>query len=228
MTLPDAQRLSEALVAVACLQQALEHVADRRARLPALAGAAAAVATLAGLAPTLTLGLLVVAGLDLLRRFDGPYNGGSDRMRLLVLVGLWTARLLPACAALVLGYVAVQLVLSYAMAGWVKLAHRAWWTGQALVDVFAFSIYPRSETLRRFAGHPRLLGAAAWAMLIFEAAFPLALLHPTALGLALATALLFHTTNAVLFGLNRFVWAWLAGYPLLLWFQQAASRALAR
>lgn len=228
MTVPDAQRLSEMLVAAACLQQALEHAAHPGLLRRSAAESVVAVAAAAGLWPALTLGLLVAAGLDTLRRFDGPYNGGSDRMRLLVLIGLWIARLVPAWAAVVLGYVAVQLVLSYTMAGWVKLANRGWRTGQALVDVFAYSVYPVSETLRGWATRPGTLAVAAWTMLTFEAAFPLALVHPLALRAALAAALTFHLVNACVFGLNRFVWAWLAGYPLLIWFQQAAATALAR
>lgn len=227
MSLPEAQRLSEILVAIACLQAALEHTAAPRLRWRAI-GEAAMAAAAAGVAPALTLGALFAAGLDTLRRFGGPYNGGSDRMRLLVLLGLWVARVAPDAAAVGLGYVAVQIVLSYAMAGWVKLANRDWRNGRALIDVFAFSVYPVSEGLRGWAGRPRALLAAAWVMLLFEAAFPLVLLHPLALRAGLAAALAFHLVNACVFGLNRFVWAWMAGYPLLLWFQQAASAALAR
>lgn len=81
MTLPEAQRLSEGLVALACLQQALEHAVDTRQRWRSVAEAAAAVALAAGVLPPVALTLLLVAGLDTLRRFGGPYNGGSDRMR---------------------------------------------------------------------------------------------------------------------------------------------------
>ena len=34
---------------------------------------------------------------------------------------------------------------------------------------------------------------------------------------ALALAAVFHTANACLFGLNRFLWAWLAAFPALIW-----------
>ena len=36
-------------------------------------------------------------------------------------------------------------------------------------------------------------------------------------------ATLFHLGNALLFGLNRFFWIWLAAYPALLWFQQRVA-----
>jgi hypothetical protein len=34
---------------------------------------------------------------------------------------------------------------------------------------------------------------------------------------ALCVAALFHLANAVLFGLNRFLWVWIASYPSILW-----------
>jgi hypothetical protein len=36
---------------------------------------------------------------------------------------------------------------------------------------------------------------------------------------ALGIAVLFHLANACLFGLNRFVWVWIAAYPAILWLQ---------
>jgi hypothetical protein len=37
--------------------------------------------------------------------------------------------------------------------------------------------------------------------------------------LALILAAWFHIANACLFGLNRFVWFWVAAYPSILWLQ---------
>lgn len=56
----------------------------------------------------------------------------------------------------------------------------------------------------------------AWAMMLFEAAFPLALLYPALTFPFLAAAFTFHLLNAKLLGLNRFVPAWLATYPAIL------------
>ena len=58
-----------------------------------------------------------------------------------------------------------------------------------------------------------------WAVMVFELVFPLALFSQPALFIALGLAMLFHLANAYFFGLNRFVFAWLAAYPSLLWFQ---------
>ena len=60
----------------------------------------------------------------------------------------------------------------------------------------------------------------SWALILFELLFPLTLVDGTALKVGLATAAAFHLATACMFGLNRFLWIWLAAYPLLLWFQQ--------
>jgi hypothetical protein len=38
----------------------------------------------------------------------------------------------------------------------------------------------------------------------------------------------FHLANACLFGLNRFLWIWLAAYPPLLWFQERVIQSAGR
>jgi hypothetical protein len=58
---------------------------------------------------------------------------------------------------------------------------------------------------------------ASWLVIVFECAFPLVLwVRPQGAALLLACGLAFHLCNALVLGLNRFLWAWLAGYPALL------------
>ena len=111
-------------------------------------------------------------------------------------------------------------MLSYAAAGWVKIVNPDWRNGQALADIFAFSVYPVSEQIRTLAKFPRFMFALSWLIIGFEILFPLLLLHLTSLYVVLAMATLFHLVNAFTFGLNRFLWIWVAGYPCLIWFQQ--------
>ena len=222
MTLDTAQRVTEVLLALAFLQQAAEHVWGSRVApgLMALRGMGAA-ALLAGWAtPVVLLGLSLHA-VAVLHRFGGPYNGGSDRMGLLVLWCLTLSHWLPAGTAqeVALGYLGVQVVLSYFISGQVKIANPDWRSGQALRDVFRFSAYPVSEELRTLAHRPRLLWGAGWAVMLFEVAFPLALLDVRLSVAALGLAAAFHVANACLFGLNRFVWVWIASYPAILWLQ---------
>lgn len=142
-------------------------------------------------------------------------------MALLILFCLTLAHNLPVMQwqELALGYLALQLILSYFISGYVKVINPEWRSGQALHDVFSFSAYPASEAIRSFAHRPKLLQAASWAVIIFELSFPFALLLPTTLIVALILAATFHLANAFIFGLNRFFWVWLAAYPSILWLQ---------
>ncbi len=224
-----AVRWSELLLGAAIAVQCAQHLSlgngEWRWYTPRLV---LAILLACGVAPQITAGLLLFTSLLLFSRYHGPYNGGSDRMGLLLLCGLWLAHVLPqpAWRAIALGYVAVQLVASYFLAGVVKLAERSWRNGQALQDVFAFSIYPVSADLRALASRRTWLMCAGWGVMLFELAFPFALLDARALQGALALAFTFHVVNAALFGLDRFVWVWLAAYPTLLWFQSALIRPL--
>lgn len=222
MSYDTALRLTEILLGLAFAQQSLEHlVAPRDERWLHAPRLLLALALVSGVASGPVLGGLLLVAVLLLARFDGPYNGGCDRMSLLVLCCLCGAHFAPtallreACFA----YLGAQLVLSYFMSGWVKVVNPAWRRGEALTDVFAWSAYPVAESLRGFAAAPGLLFVMGWAVIAFELAFPLALLHPAALAAALAITALFHATNACLFGLNRFLWAWLSAYPALWWLQ---------
>lgn len=222
MTLDLAIRLTEILLGWALLQSSAEHVfGPTRATGLFLPRMAASLLLLAGLFSGWCLLFLSGHSLAVLRRYGGPYNGGSDRMGLLILYCLTAAHWLPPGGAqeLAIGYLAMQVTLSYFISGRVKIVNPDWRNGQALQDVFAFSAYPVSDALRALAHHHRLLLAASWAVIVLELLFPFALLHPTALNAALVLTAVFHVANACLFGLNRFVWAWLAAYPSLIWLQ---------
>ncbi len=222
MSFEAALRLTEIIMALAFLQQSAEHMKGfPDERLLFAARGAFSLALLAGIAtPWVLLGLCCLA-LLILHRFQGPYNGGSDRMSLLVLFCVTAATLAPSrgLAETFYAYLAFQLTLSYFISGWVKVKNPDWQRGRALRDVFLFSAYPVSESLRRWADRPSVLLAAGWAVIIFELAFPLALLDSVALRVALVVAAAFHFSNACFFGLNRFFWIWLAAYPSILWFQ---------
>jgi len=143
-------------------------------------------------------------------------------MSLLILTCVCVMNLLPDTPwrDYIFGYLAVQVILSYFIAGWVKVMNPEWRNGRALQDVFSFSAYPVSESLRGFANRPRLMCAMSWAVILFEILFPLAFLNQTMLIIALSIAIIFHIANACLFGFNRFFWIWIAAYPSLFWLQE--------
>ncbi|WP_138465277.1 HTTM domain-containing protein [Poseidonocella sp. HB161398] len=219
MTLEAALWLSECLLALALLQAAAEHLAEGDARPLYALRAALCLALLARAGAEAVLAGLFATSLLLLHRWQGPYNGGSDRMGLLILFCLMMARLFPGQAELALGYLAAQLVLSYAVSGWVKIVNPDWRSGRALSDVFRFSAYPVAEDLRGLAARRGLLRTASWGVMGLELLFPLALTSPLLLVPALCATAAFHLANACVFGLNRFLWTWLAAYPSLIWLQ---------
>lgn len=221
MSFDLALRLTEVIMAAVFMQQCAEHwVSDPRYRGLYGARALGCVLLIGGVTVPALL-ILCAASLFMLHRFDGPYNGGSDKMSLLILWCLMGVHLAPNVVVkeAVFAYLAVQLTLSYFISGQVKIMNVEWRTGRALQDVFAYSAYPVAEDMRGLAERPQLLWGMSWAVIGFEVAFPLALLHPMLLLIALGIGATFHLANAVLFGLNRFFWIWLAAYPSLVWFQ---------
>ncbi len=221
-TFETALRATEILLALAFLQQSAEHIfGSRAAVLLFMPRAALSALLLLGPYSHLTLLALSAHSLLILHRFQGPYNGGSDRMGLLVLYCLCLARWLPdgVMAEAAFGYLGVQVMMSYFFSGQVKIVNPEWRSGRALRDVFSFSAYPVSQSLRRLADRPRWLWCGSWAVMLFEVLFPLSLLNATLLIFALGVAAAFHLANACLFGLNRFVWFWIASYPSILWLQ---------
>ncbi|MGB0935516.1 MAG: HTTM domain-containing protein [Alphaproteobacteria bacterium] len=222
MSLNLAIHLTSMLLALAFILQSLEHLhirnAERTLFLPRLI---LSFLLLLGFWPKWVCLMLLVNAMFILKRFQGPYNGGSDRMGLLILFCLCLVHWVPApqWKEYIFGYLALQLVLSYFIAGWVKVVNHDWRTGQALQDVFQFSAYPVSESLRGWAHRPTLLFVMSWSVIIFEISFPFMLLTPITLTIGLSIAALFHLANAHLFGLNRFFWIWISAYPALLWLQ---------
>ncbi len=217
MSFEAALQTVQILASLALLQRGFEHLC--REPLLFLPQIVLASLLLVGIADRLVVVGLWACGLWQLHRFDGPYNGGSDKMLLLLLTCLAVAHIWPDLGPVALGYLAVQLVLSYFVSGWVKLRSPAWRDGRALAQVFAVSSYPTSEALRHWACRPVAMRVASWGVIGFEVLFPLSLLNPMALAAALVFAAAFHLANAALFGLNRFVWAWLSAFPALIWFQ---------
>lgn len=222
MNLDSAIRITEMLLAFAFIQQSLEHsVAQHDERHLYLVRGIASAFLLLGMQSGVACLILFVNAVFILCRFQGPYNGGSDRMGLLILCTLGLTHIMPnqQWKEYIFAYLALQSILSYFMAGWVKVVNPDWRTGRALQDVFRFSAYPVSESLRGWAECPHLLFWMSWAVMLLELLMPIMFLSLSTLMIGLTLATAFHFANACLFGLNRFFWTWLAAYPSIFWLQ---------
>jgi len=223
MNFDTAIRITEVVLGFSFVQQSAEHLVsftyERRIFLLRLI---LALFLIIGFQTAWVLLALLVLSIVILQRFQGPYNGGADRMGLLILSCLTLVHILPSVywQEIAFGYLALQLILSYFISGLVKIKNSDWRSGQALQDVFQFSAYPVSETLRLWANLPRLLLTMSWIVISFELLFPFSLISNISLIVMLSITVIFHFLNACLFGLNRFFWVWIAAYPSILWFQQ--------
>jgi hypothetical protein len=180
-----------------------------------LAAFALAVGAGRGLAP-----LLLVTQVAIGVRFRGTFNGGSDTLSVVLLTALSLAQLLPGSATAqkaALLYIAVQLTLSYFMAGVAKLQHVEWRSGRALASFVGHGQYGAPRWLVRALDGKGRVRVLSWCVLAFECGFPLAWSGPRTGAVFIGLALLFHIATWLLFGLNRFVFAWAAAYPALWW-----------
>ena len=150
-------------------------------------------------------------------RFRGLYNGGSDYMTVHVGLALTVARLFPEHTFRVdaaLGWIALQTLLSYGMAGLAKVRAPAWRSGDALAAFLSSPRYAVPLAVRRLAASKPVMRIASLGVIGFELSAALVLFAPdTAVVTWLGIAATFHLVNAWVFGLNRFFFAWLAAYP---------------
>lgn len=150
--------------------------------------------------------------------FRGPFNGGSDIMTHILLITLsianvFTSQSLIFRAALL--YLGLQTILSYFVAGLVKLQNGAWLQGFNLKYILVNSPYPIPSWVKRVCIEGPWALLLSWFILAFELSFPVVLLSRDTTILYVGMAILFHISNAFVLGLNRFVWAWLAAYPAI-------------
>jgi hypothetical protein len=162
---------------------------------------------------------LCISQILLCVRFRGASNGGSDSMSVVLASALSVPALFgrtPLAIQAALLYIGVQVTLSYVIAGLAKLRQPEWRDGQALRHFVLSSPYGVPALVRRMLERPAVARALGWSVVAFECLFPLAWLDPRVCLAWLACGVLFHMANVLALGLNRFLWAWIAGYPATL------------
>ncbi len=167
------------------------------------------------------LGLALLATLLLYLR--SPYGlDGADQMMLIVLVGAFVSHLASPDGWLreaAVWFIATQATLAYLAAGIAKLVSAQWRSGQAIPAILSTRAYGNPLAHKMTRDRRWLAFAVAWSVIGFEVLFPLVILvpHESARVAFLGFGVLFHLTNAVVMGLNTFVWAFAATYPAIAW-----------
>ncbi len=162
--------------------------------------------------------------------FGGNFNGGSDYIYFHLLLGTFIASIGAEIEIdkLMQGgilWIAVQLTLSYFLAGFVKFKNLKWWRGEVLENLFQESSYQIPSFFKKI--HSRVFFVLASSLLIlFEVFFPALWIFPKLIPLFLALGVLFHLGVFWIFGLNRFFWTWVACYPALIYVISILSKTV--
>jgi hypothetical protein len=115
-------------------------------------------------------------------------------------------------------FIALQVSLSYATAGWAKATSTLWWNGHYLGRILSTRAYGTRRIGQYLLSKPLVSRQLSRLVIVLEIVFPLALVLPQPLCYLLIGAMLgFHVTSALVMGLGNFVWAFGATYPAVLY-----------
>lgn len=173
--------------------------------------------------------LFLALFLLLLYALRSPYGlDGSYQMNLLILFSLFIGSMFgihSKISIFCMWFVSGQLLLSYFIAGIRKLFSPVWRSGDAIRHVFSTSGY----------GHPfiyklikinQLSAILSWSVILFEIFFIIILfVNSKFLPFFFLAGFLFHLANAFFIGLNNFIFAFSATYPILFYCIQSQQLA---
>jgi pimeloyl-ACP methyl ester carboxylesterase len=148
-------------------------------------------------------------------------NDGSDQAAMMVQTIATLARLgrrRPELVDACLWFVSLQSVLSYTAAGLAKVVSPVWRSGDALPGIMRTASYGDRRTWQLMVRHPRAARLLTTGIVALESLFPLAYAARGRLAPAfVATAAAFHFANGRVMALGRFVPAFLAMHPPVLY-----------
>lgn len=166
------------------------------------------------LAPLL-VGLAAVLIAD--RALEHVGGDGADQQLRIIGVALAMTFLAapfdPGAKGACVGFLACQLALCYAVAGWCKARNPEWRRGDAIRCIAAAQAYGAgrfSPWLVRFSW---LAGVVSWSVILFEATFPVYLFCGRGALVGLGLAFAFHLAIALGMRLNSFLWVFPISYP---------------
>lgn len=160
-------------------------------------------------------------------KFGGTFNGGSDSMIIVILIGLFISSLetqLPNLKSTSAGliYIGLQSTISYLRAGMVKIKNPEWRNGVILPKFLIQSIYTQNKLDKLYFNYLstnkyQISTLLCNFVIFWEILFPISLFNTNILFVFLLIGITFHIVNIYILGLNRFLIAWVATYPALIY-----------
>jgi hypothetical protein len=165
--------------------------------------------------------VLAIIAISIVMFWRAPLGlDGSDQMSLITFVAVAIYKLFPRdvhVAQASLWFIAIQGCLAYFVAGIAKVISPVWRSGEAVRRVLSTRTYGSSTSASLVSGRDGVCVALSWSLILFECTFPLALAFgKTGFSVFALLGISFHIANAVIMGLNTFVWAFVAIYPAIL------------
>lgn len=155
-----------------------------------------------------------------------PLNGGSDSFigltAILLIIYLTNTHYIKFAPELLLlkallTYLSLQLILSYFVAGLVKVKNKKWLSGDELDHIDTLqNKYPLNLRFVHFLKQLKLNKILSVSMIIFELSSPILLLRNSFSMAYLVCGVIFHFIIFITLGLNRFFWTWLTLYGFYL------------
>ncbi len=153
-------------------------------------------------------------------RFRGVFNGGSDYLSFMLqwvcLIGLSFPEAKITKIALL--YLAVQVLYSYFIAGYIKITKPNWRKGSALPALLHNSLSTWGQKFSKFLEQNILISQiVTYVFLAFEIGFPIIVWKSDLAAFFFGFGFVFHLFNFIFLGLNRFSHIWSISY-LAVWY----------
>jgi len=142
-------------------------------------------------------------------------NSASDQMLIIVLYGftVYSLNISDFVNQCCLFFIAIQATVSYVTAGYHKLFSSVWRDGSAILMVMGTDSYGYIPFYTFLINNKKFSLVLAWATILFDFFFFVALGFPIVAIIFSVLGILFHAANAYFMGLNMFLFVFVSTYP---------------
>lgn len=192
------------------------------------ADAAFSIILLARPRVALFIAVVLLLHLAIMKRHHLTFDG-SDHMLLVVLLACLLGRVTadPLAARAAVTFLAAEVTLAYLVAGLYKATSPYWQSGNAIAMVVQTRMLGQATAARLIRRFPAIGHAATYVVFSWETLFCCFTFAPPAIiMIMLAIGIGFHLGCSIIMGLNRFLFAFVASYPAVLWVNTVVRSAI--